>query len=326
MGLRSLNNPVSSFNDPYSSTGGDAMNPPPKYYGPVARYGDRAVVFAGYDSANVNTIQYFNTTSTGNASDFGDYLIATRGCRALSGDGGASRGVNAGGWSDASASYNNEIGYVTIPTPGNATDFGDLTTAGQWAASMSNGTRGVWASRPESTDMCYITIATTGNAIDFGDMTDAGGGAAGASSETRGMIMGGHRVHGNRIEYITIASTGNATDFGDLSETVRWCSGVSSSAGRAVRIGGKNNNSGNETDIMDYVAMDTPGNATDFGDLSASYEPSGCCSNGTRGLIPGRTGSNQIEYITIANTGNSTDFGDLTHNTGSAGSTTGTPG
>ena len=331
MGLRSLNNSVSSFNDPYSSTGGDAMNPPPKYYGPVARYGDRAVVFAGYDSANVNTIQYFNTTSTGNASDFGDYLIATRGCRALSGDGGASRGVNGGGWSDASASYNNEIGYVTIPTPGNATDFGDLTTAGQWAASMSSGTRGVWASRTESTDMCYITIATTGNAIDFGDMTDAGGGAAGASSETRGMIMGGHRVHGNRIEYITIASTGNATDFGDLTNSVRHGAGLSSSAGRAVRAGGKNNSSGGLENVIDYVTIANLGNATDFGDLNDQTEGISGSSNGTRGLFSGGDTQwngrvNWIQYITISTTGDATDFGDLVSVVSSTASTTGADG
>ena len=131
MGIKSLGNKKGiSYSAVWAETGTGAMKPF-RNYGAVARYGDRAVVFAGYDSANVNTIQYFNTTSTGNASDFGDYLIATRGCRALSGAGEAHRGVNAGGWSDASASYNNEIGYVTIPTPGNATDFGDLKSGEQ---------------------------------------------------------------------------------------------------------------------------------------------------------------------------------------------------
>ena len=325
MGIRAQGNPTIKYASVWAETGTGAMDPPPKDYGAVARYGDRAIVVAGYDSADVNTIQYFNTTSTGNASDFGDYLITTRGCRSLSGNGAASRGLTAGGYSDYDASNKNQIGYVTIPTPGNAIDFGDLTAAGQWASSMTSGTRGVWASRPESDDICYITIATTGDATDFGDMTAAGGACAGCSSETRGMIMGGNRVQGNRIEYITIASTGNATDFGDLTEYVRWCSAASSSAGRAVRIGGKDNNSGNVTNVMDYVAIATPGNATDFGDLTTTMEPSGCCSNGTRGLVPGRTGSNQIEYITIGTPGNAIDFGDLTHNTGSAGSTTGTP-
>ena len=331
MGLRSLNNPVSSFNDPYSSTGGDAMNPPPKYYGPVARYGDRAVVFAGYDSANVNTIQYFNTTSTCNASDFGDYLVATRGCRALSGAGEAHRGVNAGGWSDASASYNNEIGYVTIPTPGNATDFGDLTTGGQWSATMSSGTRGVWAARSSSTDICYITIATTGDATDFGDMVVAGGAACGASSETRGLIMGGNRG-GNYIDYITIASPGNATDFGDLTtggSGVRNLGGFSSSAGRACCGGGKNNDSGAAQNNIDYVTIANTGNATDFGDLLSTYEDLNGCSNGTRGMFLGGSSGgsrmNVIQYITISTPGNSTDFGDLLAGITSGGACTGTP-
>ena len=39
----------------------------------------------------------------------------------------------------------NVIQYITIPTPGNATDFGDLTTARHSPAAVSNGSRGVFA-------------------------------------------------------------------------------------------------------------------------------------------------------------------------------------
>ena len=61
--------------------------------------------------------------------------------------------------------------------------------------------------------------------------------------------------------------------------------------------------------------MATVGNATDFGDLSATKGSCGTTSSSTRGLIMGgRTPSNLnvIEYITIGSTGNVTDFGDLT--------------
>ena len=330
MGIKSLGNKYGiSYAAVWAETGTGAMDPPPKDYGAVARYGDRAVMACGHDdSSNINTIQYWNTTTTGNSSDFGDFILATRGCSALSGSGGASRAVNAGGWSNK---WDDEIGYFTIPTPGNAVDFGDLTTGGQWSAAMSSGTRGVWAARSESTDICYIAIATTGDATDFGDMVVAGGAACGASSETRGLIMGGNRG-GNYIDYITIASPGNATDFGDLTtggSGVRNLGGFSSSAGRACAGGGLGNNTGSAVNVIDYVTIASTGNATDFGDLLSTYEDLNGCSNGTRGMFLGGSSggsrTNVIQYITIANTGNATDFGDLISVITSGGACTGTP-
>ena len=328
MGIKSLGNKKSiSYAAVWDETGTGAMDPPPRDWGAVSRYGDRGVVMCGHDgSSNINTIQYFNTTSTGNASDFGDFVITTRGCSALSGAGAAHRAVCAGGYSDH---YDDEIGYFTIATPGNAVDFGNLTAAGQWAASMTSGTRGVWASRTESTDICYITIATTGDATDFGDLTQARGAGAGASSETRGLIMGGH--WDNRIDYITIATPGNASDFGDLTNSVRGAAGLSSSAGRAVRAGGKNNSSGGLENVIDYVTIANLGNATDFGDLNDQTEGISGSSNGTRGLFSGGDTQwngrvNWIQYITISTTGDATDFGDLVSVVSSVAATTGTDG
>ena len=69
---------------------------------------------------------------------------------------------------------------------------------------------------------------------------------------------------------------------------------------------------------MNYFEIDTPGNATDFGDLSVSREYTAPATNGTRGTWSGGsdgnggTNHNEIDYITIATTGNATDFGDLT--------------
>ena len=69
--------------------------------------------------------------------------------------------------------------YVTVASPGNATDFGDLTVAREYLASMSNATRGVWASgstgdgSSNSSTIDYITIATTGNASSFGSASPA---------------------------------------------------------------------------------------------------------------------------------------------------------
>ena len=71
----------------------------------------------------------------------------------------------------------NVIEYFTTATTGNATDFGDLTTARSNPAPLSNSIRGVFATGYASPTMVdvidYITIASTGNAADFGDVQTA---------------------------------------------------------------------------------------------------------------------------------------------------------
>jgi hypothetical protein len=65
---------------------------------------------------------------------------------------------------------------------------------------------------------------------------------------------------------------------------------------------------------IDYIAITSLGNATDFGDLLISRAEISSCSSSTRGVFGGGatpTTVNTIDYITIATTGNATDFGDL---------------
>ena len=69
---------------------------------------------------------------------------------------------------------------------------------------------------------------------------------------------------------------------------------------------------------MDYVVIQTTGNATDFGDTTFSRYNTAGTGGDTRGLFAGgrsataSTWYDNIEYITIESTGNATDFGDLT--------------
>ena len=94
-------------------------------------------------------------------------------------------------------------------------------------------------------------------------------------------------------------------------------------AARGVFMGGLDTGS-DPTDVMDYIQIDTDGNATDFGDLQNSEQAQDSrprssatagTSSSTRGIISGGKQSanlsDNIRYITIASTGNSTDFGDL---------------
>ena len=76
---------------------------------------------------------------------------------------------------------------------------------------------------------------------------------------------------------------------------------------------------GTRTNAIGYAAFDTPGNATDFGDLSAARKRITSTSNLTRAIVSagGSEGTgngymvNTIEYVTIDTPGNATDFGDI---------------
>ena len=74
--------------------------------------------------------------------------------------------------------------------------------------------------------------------------------------------------------------------------------------------------SGSRSNVIDYIAIDTTGNATDFGNLTVARFGIGATSDGSRGVFGGgqladSSKTDVIDYITIANTGNATDFGDL---------------
>ena len=98
-------------------------------------------VFAGGTNA-IKTIRFITIATTGNSLDFGD-LSSLRN----SGKGGTSsntRGIFAGGLGDPAPATVNNIEFITIPTTGNALDFGDLQQAKRIAQSgCSNGHGGL---------------------------------------------------------------------------------------------------------------------------------------------------------------------------------------
>ena len=232
----------------------------------VSFYGDRAVSAGGNGPANI--IQYFDITSAGNATDFGDLLVA-RYDLSPSSDG--SRGIFSGG---ANPSVTDTISYVTIASTGNATDFGNLPSArhGQSQGTISDGTTGIWGGGDTGSvtnQICSITIQTTGDASDFGDLNSSHRYFGACCSLTRGVFGGAYNsspcVAGcNYIDYITIASPGNATDFGDLNVAVDTGSATSNNT-RGIFAGG-NKDAGTCEDIQ-YITIANTGNATDFGDL-----------------------------------------------------------
>jgi len=294
-----------------------------------AWYGDRAVVFGGKISSAwaTDVIEYFDITSTGNASDFGDLTRAIRQGAACSN---GARGIRAGG-KDINGNRKSRIEYITIATTGDASTFGVLTRSHSSLASCSSNTRGLFGGGTSGTNTSntidYITIATAGDASDFGDLTSSSGAEelTAVSDATRGLFAGGKNFLGdsNKIEYVTIATTGNATDFGDLTVARQGLSATGSTS-RAIFGGGLTTVSIN---TIDYVNIQTTGNATDFGDLTMARDQLAATSNATRGVFVGGdtdgTNKDTIAYVTIASAGNATDFGDLTREVNGASATSG---
>ena len=233
-------------------------------------------------------------------------------------DGGA-RGFFMGGGDPAET---DRIDFVTIPTQGNATDFGNLTKARMEAAALSNSTRALAAgdSVPGSDDTIDVfTMSSTGNASDFGNLLSAtnnmqGNGAL--ANETRGIFGGGYQQGSgqvNILQFVTINSNGNAVDFGDLIGNSGQFSGVvgGSSPTRGLWYGG--GPSGSANTAITFVTIASTGNSQDFGEKIDTKSHGTAAGNSIRNLLyAGQSMTNQIEFVTIATTGNSIDFGDMT--------------
>ena len=227
-------------------------------------------------AADVNIIDYFAFANDNDATDFGDLTSESSDNSACASTERAC--IMLGANNSASTTYVNSIDYITMATPGNALDFGNLITPRMQVGancSICNLTRGVFGGgyNPTNTNginvIDYITMATTGNASDFGDLTSAGYGICGTGTGTgdRGLFAGGYPSgRYNKLEYITVSTTGNATSFGSLwsGTSPDYYGGASNNATRAIFLAPWSNNN------IEYVTMATTGNAADFGDQVAS--------------------------------------------------------
>ena len=153
----------------------------------------RAVWAGGNNPDPTNVMDYVTIATVGNATDFGDLSVARRnGASANS----TTRIVFAGGRSNPSpATESNVIDYITTATTGNATDFGDLTSARLAARGVSNTTRGCFMGGLETPGgnvniIDFVTIGSTGNASDFGDLITAVRGGGSASNGHGGLVGG----------------------------------------------------------------------------------------------------------------------------------------
>ena len=241
-------------------------------YGSTTADKTRGIIAGGHPAHN-DVIDFFTIASTGDATDFGNLTSS----RWLMGGGVSSgtRSVFAGGSTvGGSNPVTNVMDFVTTQSLGNAVDFGDHTQAKRLTSSVNSPTRGIFAGGysdsspyPRYNIIEFITTASTGNATDFGDLSSALSENAGVCNSFRGMIAGCGDPTSKVIEVLTIATLGNSVKFGELSDT-RDLLGGASSPTRGVYAGGQTPSSA--TNIMEYISLQTEGDAVDFGDLTVA--------------------------------------------------------
>jgi len=283
--------------------------------------GDRALIYRGRSpSANINynDIDYYNITTSGNASDFGDtsavqYASASAGSK--------SRNLLFYGKEGSGNVASDRIDYVTVATTGNATDFGNQGyNDGNYVRAVSNGTKAFSIRSFGSGEIEVVTIDTPGNAtqwsendaalnVNQGYNQDGYDLNATSNDATRGIFRRGD----GRMYYFNMDTYANVTD-----TLHSYTNGGASDGTYGIIAGGKQ--SGTTINNISYITIQSPSNAIDFGDLTIARDDCVTTGNGTYATInggrSGTTGYNTIDYVTIATPGNAIDFGDLVTNIG----------
>ena len=298
--------------------------------GPTEFRGGRArLVFGGgyYPSphANLNTLDFVEIATLGNAVDFGDKTVA-RTSRQMGSS--STRGIMGTGNAPGNPDARSVIDYITFQSGGGANDFGDLTAVPIKSAGFGNGVRGVFAGGYASPSdytfgtIQYVNIATTGNSIIASGLLNGTEGSKSDGSvadSTRGCVGGldidtGTPSQTNAIHFITTTTLGDSQDFGDLTVARRCGNGVSSSTTRGLFYSGSPG-PGPHRNTIDYITIQSLGNAIDFGDITTHNNQDGAShgSNLTRSVNRVNSDANTIEYVTIATLGNTIEFGDSTH-------------
>ena len=185
----------------------------------------------------VDTMDYVEIMTTGDAIDFANLYIGVRGTGGCSN---GTRGLVMGGTSGASPSNVNrdEIQQFTISSKGNAIYFGDLTAKSSYHAVSSNSVRAIrmgggYQPAIYTNTIDWVTIQSEGNAVDFGDMTYLTRQNAGTAGQIRAFTSGGYNgsIYLNTMDYVTIASKGNTIDFGERTVSSSYHAGCSDSHG-----------------------------------------------------------------------------------------------
>ena len=178
----------------------------------------------GHDgSAFTNVIQKFSFASDGNATDVGDRTIIGQ---SATGQNSTTSGYTSGGVGGSPPSPTNGaiIDKFPFSTDTNATDVGDLFSAGILAAGQSSSAHGYMSGGrivpPMSDVIQKFSFSSDGNATDVGDLLVAAFYLAGQSSNVSGYVSGGSPSDSeNIIQKFPFSTDANSTDVGDLTQS-----------------------------------------------------------------------------------------------------------
>ena len=284
--------------------------------------GTRGLILGGYEQPEggvVNTIQYINIATTGNAQDFGD----------ITGGIGYGNGTFSNRVRGIYLDTSPHNQYINLTSTGNTVSLGSAATNAARSGG-ANSTRGLYSYDNQTNTIEYFTIASAAVGVDFGDMATTYGnrGCMGASP-TRWVAAGGANSPWGTlytaIEYVNFMSQGNSADFGDLSVGSAGARGTGGNAVRGVYAGGYLGPGNGNSNRIEYITVATLGNALDFGDLSAVSENPAIITSSTRAVFAGGNSGlpspnpnvlHTIDYHEIMTTGNTLDFGDFTNSDG----------
>ena len=233
--------------------------------------------------------------------------------------------------------FNTDIGRLEVwrndhwaTIQGESPNLGDTTQSTSNSAT-GTGTRGLFAggylaspsplSGNAFNNVDAITVETLGNSMDFNNLTASLMGGGQCADRTRALYAGGKgptnsSADNANISFCTIASRGDYADSGfDLSASVS-CRGTSNSTrglfGSFIQ---------SYADTIDYVTIQSLGNAQDFGNLTEVRGYGMAVSSPVRAVWlgginnPTNLGTNVIDYVTLSTTGNAQEFGDLSDGT-----------
>ena len=286
---------------------------------PQSYYGDRAVVFgARYNGSYYGRrIQYFDITTTGNASSFGLDLYSRSANGEMACAGGSRalmwQGNDVGNWLDT-------ISYIETTTTGNATQFGTTPNSRYEGAACSDGTYGMacdgyGSSGPpyNQSTIDYVTIATTGNAQTFGQDIRSRTRCTATSDGTYGyIIFDGSGSTSQSLSKFTFGTSGNASNpgYSGGSFSGNYWGSMSGDESYAIHAGGRGGS--NPTQSMYRWTWGTSANCSYMGNvLPTARQNHSSTTNGSRWCIIGGRNTDEILYIDLYSGSSTSDFGDL---------------
>jgi len=319
---------------------GDLLNGP-EYHGATGSATTAIVGGGDISGGRTNVIQSVQFDTPGNATDFGDLTEAKKRVTATSN---LTRAVFMGGSGGSGNGYQvNTIEYITIATPGNAADFGDLLQTNQLGSAtsgnatdsglgsplpnydraiFSGGTTGSGGSSPIE----YMSVSNGGNAVAFGTLSTARGYHTSAGNRARALMVNGEtasNVYTNNIEYVVPATLGNGVSFGTNMSSSAGLGSCANDTYALFAGGGKFASGWNYYTNINYVTIATTGSASYHGSLSslnwhaAGAEGGGGYAYWAGGAPNGGNFVSTIERVAISTSGSSSSFGNLSMNRGS---------